>query len=93
MICSRIVNFDCKEAGLTSKFGQQFIGAVKTSLTTSYDDVQRRTTSPKNLLHGKQAGRTTEYGLCSKVALAKERKKELRMFMFSFFSNCFFVLR
>ena len=32
-------------------FCQQFNGAIRTSLTALYNNVQRRTTSPKNLLH------------------------------------------
>ena len=42
MICPKIVKYDHTEAGLTSKWGrirQQFNGAIRTSLTTSYDDV------------------------------------------------------
>ena len=33
------------------EFCKLFNDAIRTSLTTLYDDVQRRTTSPKNLLH------------------------------------------
>ena len=39
MICSKIVNTDCREAGV--EFRQQFNGAIRTSLTAPYDDVQR----------------------------------------------------
>ena len=43
--CSKIVNFNRTEAGLTSKwveFCQQFNGAIRTSLTAPYDNVRRR---------------------------------------------------
>ena len=33
------------------EFHQLFNDAIRTSLITLYDDVQRRTTSPKNLFH------------------------------------------
>ena len=55
MICSKIVNFDRTESGLTAKLGRilpavQFNGAVRTCLTALYDDVRRCVTSPKKFL-------------------------------------------
>ena len=43
MICSKTVNFDCTEAGLTSKWGRilEFNGAIRVSLSAPYDDAQR----------------------------------------------------
>ena len=56
MICSKIVNFDRTEAGFTSKWGRISPAVHSEPVTTSYDDVRRRATSPKNLLHDRQAG-------------------------------------
>ena len=61
------------------EFRQGSIGAIRSSVATSYDAVRRRATQSRNLLHrqaGKQAGRqetdtgTHAYGLYSEVALA-----------------------
>ena len=71
MICSKIVQrLALHQNGV--EFRQQFYGAIRTSLTALYDDVRRRATSPKNLLHDRQAGRR-QYGLYSEVALAKKK--------------------
>ena len=48
MICSNIVDFDRTEAGLTSKFHQQFNTAIRNSLTAPYNNVQRRQTFDTN---------------------------------------------
>ena len=43
--CSKIVNFNCTEAGLTSfgvEFCQQFNGAIRTCPTAPYDDGRHR---------------------------------------------------
>ena len=67
MICSKIVNFNRTEAGLTSKWGR-ILPAVQWSYQNQFNcTVRQRATSPTNLLHG----RTTEYGLYSEVTLAK----------------------
>ena len=39
---SKILNFNCIEAGITSKFRQQFNGAIRSSLSAPYNDVRRR---------------------------------------------------
>ena len=41
--CSKIINFNRIEAGITSKFRQQFNGAIRSSLSAPYNDVRHRT--------------------------------------------------
>ena len=77
MIYSKIINLlvqrlDLHQNGV--EFCQQFNGAIRSSLTAPYNGVQGRTTSPKNLLHDRQAGREGQYGLYSEVALAKKNR-------------------
>ena len=42
------------------EFCQQFNGAIRTSLTATYDYVQRRATSPRNLLHRQETDTGTQ---------------------------------
>ena len=45
MICSKIANFNRTEAALHQngvEFRQQFNGAIRTTVTAPYNDVQRR---------------------------------------------------
>ena len=61
-----------KLQNLTALFCQQFIRAIITRLTISYNDVQRRTISFRNLLHTlrRTLAATGQTGLYSGVALA-----------------------
>ena len=69
--CSKMANFNLTKAGPTSKWGRiQFNGAIKTSLTASYDDVRRWLMSPRNLLHMHKQ-KQGQNRLYSEVAIAK----------------------
>ena len=50
MICSKIVNFDRTEAGLTSEWGRILPAVIWCYHDQSNCNVRRRATSPRNVL-------------------------------------------
>ena len=82
MICSKIVNFDRTEAGLTSKCGRTLstvqLCYIRTSLSAPYTDIQHRATSPKNYTETdrqRQGHRQEHNGLYSDAALTNKKKE------------------
>ena len=80
IICSKIVNFDCTEAGLTLKYGRispAVHWCYQNQSNSTYSDVRRCATSPKLFFthtetdRHRQKGGHGQNGFYSEVALAK----------------------